>query len=389
MSHNAVVLGAGMGGLTTTAQLRELLPDEDRIIVVDRSFENVQGLSLLWLLRGWRSLDQVRVVPSKDVLTGVDQVTGTVEELDLANHQVRTTSGSVAYDALIVALGAALNTAAVPGLDDALASGVAAHYYAPHAALDAHQKLRRIRSGRVVFLVTGTPYKCPAAPYEGAMLAADLLTETGARPKVSVDVYTPEPQPMPVAGHVVGQGVISMLDTAGIGFHPGHQVDHVDTTARQVAFTDGQTVLFDLLVFIPPHQPPAPVTAAGFSPAGWIPVDPRNLTTPTRGVWALGDVASITLVNGKPLPKAAVFATGQAQAVAAGVASHLGYDAPRTRFAGDGHCYLETGGHMAARGAGNFYHPDGPKITLSAPSQELHRAKEHEEADWITHWSQG
>jgi sulfide:quinone oxidoreductase len=59
-----------------------------------------------------------------------------------------------------------------------------------------------------------------------------------------------------------------------------------------------------------------------------------------------------------------------------------------TRFSGDGHCYLETGDHLAARGAGNFYHPDGPLITVSPTSHELHQAKEAEEADWLGRWNQ-
>ncbi|NED94481.1 NAD(P)/FAD-dependent oxidoreductase [Phytoactinopolyspora alkaliphila] len=387
MSNTAVVLGAGFGGLSTASRLRETLPDGDRVVLVDRTFENVQGLSLLWLLRGWRSLDEVLVTPASGRLPGVELVTGTVEDIDLVNQRIGTTSGTLPYDALVVALGSELNTAAVPGLDEALAGGVAAHYYTPEAALDAHQKLSQVRAGTVLFLVTSIPYRCPAAPYEGAMLAADLLTETGARPNVSIEVHTPEPQPMPVAGPVVGQAVTAMLDEAGIGVRTGRQVERVDAAARQVVFTDGRTTSFDLLVVVPPHQPPGPVAAAGFSDAGWIPVDAETLATAVAGVWALGDVASITLASGKPLPKAAVFARGQGPVVAAGVANHLGYGVLDSRFTGDGHCYLEAGGHRAALGSGNFYHPDGPRITLSPPSAELHHAKEDEEAQWINQWS--
>jgi sulfide:quinone oxidoreductase len=306
MSKTVAILGAGIGGLSTAAHLRDLLPDDDRVVLVDRSFDGAQGLSLLWILRGWRSVDQVQVTPTTKALPGVDLLNTTVEAIDATDHRVSTSSGTLSYDALVVALGAQLNNAAVPGLDEAIAAGVAAHYYTPDAALDAHHKLKSLRSGRVLFLVTSIPYKCPAAPYEGAMLAADLLAETGARPHVSIEVYTPEPQPMPVAGPVVGQGVTAMLSDAGIGIHTGRSVSHIDTPDRHVVFDDGRRTPFDLLVFIPPHEPPAPVTAADLSPTGWIPVDAETLTTTAPGLWALGDVASITLGNGKPLPKAAV-----------------------------------------------------------------------------------
>ncbi|MDN3028596.1 FAD/NAD(P)-binding oxidoreductase [Streptomyces sp. S.PB5] len=388
MRRNILVLGAGFGGLSTVRELQKHVSPDDKITLIDRSESQVQGLSLLWLLRGWRTLDQVQLVPTKDALGRAEHVLADVEQLDLGARQVRTSQGEFAYDALVLALGAELNTGAVPGLEEALAAGVAAHYYTPEAAVDAHAKLKAVASGKVVFLVSRIPFKCPAAPYEGAMLASDLLTETGVRDNVSVDVYTPEPQPMPVAGPVVGQGVVQMLESQKIGFHPGRQVEGVDAEAREVVFEGGERVSFDLLVFIPPHQAPAPVKAAELSPTGFVPVDANTLATMVEGVWALGDVASITLANGKPLPKAAVFAKGQAEAVAAGVARHLGYDqAPEPHFSGEGHCYLEIGGHLAAKGAGNFYHPDGPKIELSEPSEDLHRAKESEEQQWLAEWS--
>jgi sulfide:quinone oxidoreductase len=385
--RDILVLGGGFGGLSTARELQKHLPPTDRITLIDQSGSQVQGLSLLWLMRGWRSLDEVTVAPTQRALGRARQVTAEVRALDLDGRTVHTGAGEFGYDALVVALGAGLDTAALPGLDEALSVGTAAHYYTAEAAVDAHTKLNAVRTGRVVFLVTGIPYRCPAAPYEGAMLAGCLLTENGVRDHVALDIYTPEPQPMPVAGPVVGQGVVSLLDAQGIGFHPGHQPEQVDAGAREVVFADGTRVPFDLLVVVPPHRPPAAVAEAGLSPAGWIPVDAHTLAAGPEGVWALGDVAAITLVNGKPLPKAAVFAKAQAEAVARGVARRLGHAAPEPHFSGRGHCYLETGGRMAARGAGDFYHPDGPKVLLEEPSAELHRAKAQEETDWLEQWN--
>jgi hypothetical protein len=193
----------------------------------------------------------------------------------------------------------------------------------------------------------------------------------------------------PAQGRQCPGGALKLLQ------EPDRAVDACDAAGKAKPARHGQRPVEcdcrheNLLVFIPPHRPPAPVAAAGFSPAGWIPVDAETLATSASRVWALGDVASITLTNGKPLPKAAVFAKGQAPAVAAGVAKLFGYGGSDDglRFTGEGYCYLETGGQSAARGAGNFYHPDGPQITLSPPSAELHQAKEREEADWINQWS--
>ena len=387
MGRNIIVLGGGIGGLSTVRALQERLNSSDKITLIDRAATYVQGLSLLWLLRGWRQLDDVMVTGVKKALGDTELVRAEVSHIDLDDRRVYTADGPLSYDALVVALGAELNVDGVPGLAEAVSTGAAVHYYTPEAAVDANRQLRRMRSGRVVLLVSSLPYKCPAAPYEGAMLVADLLTETGHRDSVEVQVYSPEPLPMPVAGPVVGAGVVSMLAEVGVDFHPGKQVERIDATANKILFADGEHVAFDLLVFIPPHRAPGAVAGLGLSPQGWIPVDGHSLASPAPGMWALGDNASITLVNGKPLPKAAVFAKGQSAAVSSGVARHLGYDVPQVRFSGLGHCYLEVGGHRAARGEGDFYADGGPVVTLAGPSQELHHEKEREEASWLMQWN--
>lgn len=387
MGRNILVLGGGVGGLSTVRALREHLSSSDKITLVDRTGIHVQGLSLLWLLRGWRQPDKVTVTGIRKALGDTELVRAEVSHIDLDDRRVYTTDGLLSYDALVVALGAELNIGGVPGLAEAVSTGAAVHYYTPAAAVNAHRQLRRMQSGRVVLLVSSLPYKCPGAPYEGAMLVADLLTETGHRDGVEVQMYSPEPLPMPVAGPVVGAGVVSMLAEAGIDFHPGKQVEAIDPAANKILFADGEHVAFDLLVFIPPHRAPGAVAGLGLSPQGWIPVDAHTLASAAPGMWALGDNASITLVNGKPLPKAAVFAKGQSVAVASGVARHLGYDVPEARFSGFGHCYLEVGGHRAARGEGDFYADGGPVVTLAWPSEELHHEKEQEEASWLMQWN--
>jgi sulfide:quinone oxidoreductase len=219
-----------------------------------------------------------------------------------------------------------------------------------------------------VFLVAGVPFKCPAAPFEAAFLAADLLRSRGVGDEVTIDAFTPDPFPMPVAGPVVGNALVQMLQGHDIGFHPNKAVERIDPDSQEVFFADGTCETFDLLAVVPPHVASPAVASTSLGPAGWIPVDARTLATKADGVWALGDATVITLPNGKPLPKAAVFAEGEAEVVATGVARYLGYDAPETRFAGDGACYVEVGDHQAAKGAGNFLDPPAPAVTLEPPS---------------------
>src|SRR5688572_24830779 len=75
MSKTVVVLGAGVGGLTVASRLRERLPDKDRILLIDRSFDGTLGLSLLWIMRGWRTPEDVRVRPASAALPGIEMIT--------------------------------------------------------------------------------------------------------------------------------------------------------------------------------------------------------------------------------------------------------------------------------------------------------------------------
>jgi sulfide:quinone oxidoreductase len=250
-----------------------------------------------------------------------------------------------------------------------------------------HQRLRAFDGGRIVLVVAGVPFKCPAAPYEGALLAADLLTETGAAEKGRIDVYTPEPLPMGVAGPAVGESLVQMLSQRGIGFHPKTAIESIDTARRQVAWTGGGRGHFDLLIVIPPHRAPDLAANLELSPAGWLPVDARTLKTEIDGVWAIGDATQLMLPNEKPLPKAAVFAEAEASVAAAGVTRYLGYGAPEPWFSGDGFCYIEVGGLRSAKGTGNFLTEPAPQVSLYEPSEAFHQEKSGQEAAWLSRWN--
>ena len=72
-------------------------------------------------------------------------------------------------------------------------------------------------------------------------------------------------------------------------------------------------------------------------------------------VYALGDVVSIPLKMGKPLPKAGVFAHGQASVVARNIAHTIKGKGKPVQFDGNGECFVETGDGKAGFGRGNFY----------------------------------
>src|ERR1700722_1577484 len=213
MTKKLVVLGAGIGGLSVIKELAEsgVSLDDLDITVVDEDFTHFLGFTLPWVMRGWRDPDSVPIRPSVTGLAGVRPVTGTVRAIDPAAHTVTLVEGTdIAFDALVIATGARNAIDNIPGLRDAVHQRVAVHYYSADAAAQAHEALRAFTGGRLVFLVTSQPYRCPVAPYEGALLAADLLCDNGSRAEAEISVYSPEKQPMPSAGPYAGPELVAL-----------------------------------------------------------------------------------------------------------------------------------------------------------------------------------
>jgi len=161
-------------------------------------------------------------------------------------------------------------------------------------------------------------------------------------------------------------------------------VKSVDPQARRIEFANGATAGFDLLLYVPPHRAPEAVKAAGLTnESGWIPVDRHTLATRFPGVYAVGDITVIPLKMGRPLPKAGVFAHGQAETVAHNIAREWTGRGEEKRFDGKGMCFIETGGGRAGIGSGNFYAEPLPAVSLRQPGLLWHGAKVLYEKYWL------
>ena len=115
-------------------------------------------------------------------------------------------------------------------------------------------------------------------------------------------------------------------------------------------------------------------------------VDRRSLATRFERIFAIGDVTSIPLKIGKPLPKAGVFAHAEAEVVARNIAREItGRGAP-TVFDGHGECFVETGGGRAGFGRGDFYAEPLPQVALHPPAWRWHMGKVLYEKAWLWRW---
>jgi sulfide:quinone oxidoreductase len=302
-----------------------------------------------------------------------------VEEIDPERAIVRASGEELAYDYLVVALGADLAPEVMPGLAE-----TAHNFFDLDGAAGLWPALQRFEGGRVAVLVSAMPFKCPAAPYEAAMLIEDALRRRGIRDRCQVKVFTPEPQPMGVAGPDMGVAVAGMMAAKNIGFHPNLPLERIDPAEKNLVFQNGRQEPFDFLAAVPPHRPPPVVKASSLAnEAGWIPVDKQTLLTRFENIYAIGDVTAIILKNGLPLPKAGTFAHAEGEAVAARIAAQIGGNAPQAIYDGVGYCWIEAGGGSAGFASGNFYAEPNPLVGQPRSGRLWHWGKVMFETYWL------
>jgi sulfide:quinone oxidoreductase len=374
-----LILGGGVGGLITANALRERVGAEHRIVVVDKRAEYVFTPSLLWVMVGWRQPKQITKDLRRMLHPGIEVIQAEVQEIDPERAIVQAGGEELAYDYLVLALGADLAPAAMPGYVEA-----AHNFFDLEGAAGLWPALQRFEGGRVAVVVSAMPFKCPAAPYEAAMLIEDALRRRGIRDRCEVRVFTPEPQPMLVAGLDMGVSVAGMMAAKNIGYYPNLPLAHIEAAEKTLVFQNGKREAFDFLAAVPPHRPPPVIKESPLAnEAGWVTVDKHTLQTRFENVYAIGDVTAIILSNGLPLPKAGTFAHAEAEAVAARLAAEIGGSLPRAEFDGAGYCWIEAGGGSAGFASGDFYAEPNPAVGKPHSGRLWHWGKVMFETYWL------
>jgi len=375
--HRVIILGGGFGGVAAAHRLRARLPAEDEIVLVDRRPHFMVGFRKSWALAGLGTLEEGRRPLARLAAQGVTLLPADVTAIHPAERAIEAGGQRLEGDALIVALGAELAPERVPGF-----TTYAHNVYDPNDIPRAAEAVRNHQQGRVVLGVFGVPYKCPPAPYEMALLLADQFERLGRQ--VSIEVFTPMPVSMPLLNQVGCDAIEDRLASRGITFLPSHKATAVEP--GRVVFGSGHRP-FDLLLGVPPHRCPSVVVECGLTAGGdWVKVDAQTMETDFAGVYAAGDVVEIAMANGKPLPKAGVFAEAMGEVAADRIAATLAGAQPQATFAGDGGCFLEVGGGQAMQVRGHFMAKPAPEVQLTEASPSMLKEKAAFEAARLARW---
>jgi len=364
LKKHVLILGAGFAGLELATRLSESLADEVRVTLIDQSDSFSFGFSKLDVLLGRRAPADIRLPYSEISKEGVEFRREQVTSIDPEGRRVETDADSYEADILAVALGAGYDLAATPGFEEG-----GFEFYSVAGAGRLRDALPEFESGRIVIGILGHPFKCPPAPFEGALLLHDLLTERGVRDATEIRIFGPMAAPVPITKQV-SQAFLDILSERGIEYVPKQLVARLDPEAKRAELAGGGTVPYDLFIGVPVHRVPEVVERSGLAVDGWVPVDRANLATRFPGVYAIGDLA------GLPMAKAGVFAEAAARVVADDIAATLHGKELERAYEGAGNCFLEFGGGLVGKVEANFLGGPEPTAQLVGPSRELAAEKE-------------
>lgn len=331
---------------------------------------------------GMRKPEQTEKSLSTLKKKGINVINDEVVSIDPQGKTVKTRGGAFSFDYLIITLGAEYAPESIAGFKEH-----AHHIYDLESAVRFKQAIESFSGENIAVGISRTPFKCPAAPYETVLLLDHYFKKKGMGDRVKIRFFTPEGLPLPSAGPDIGSGTLNFMKSRGI--EAKFKVKLSEIKPGVAVFEDGSTMPFDLLFAVPPHKAPTPVVEAGLTDqTGWIPVEPTTMRTKYESVYAIGDVTSVSTPSGfvPYLPKAGVFAHGEAEVVAYNIATEIKDRATKRAFDGGGSCFLMTGGEQAAFVKGTWFTKPHPEIRFQSPSRSLYIERILFEKYWMRHW---
>ena len=344
---SVLILGAGFAGLELATRLSEEVPDDVEVTIIDSNDAFVFGYSKLDVMFGRVDPAAVRIPYATLSKPSVRFVQERAVSIDPEHRRVTTDKAQYEPDILVIALGADLDPAATPGMVEE-----GTEYYSEGGAERVRAVLPEFEGGDVIIGVLGNFFKCPAAPFETALMLHDYLEHRGRRSVSSIKVISPMSTPIPISPEA-SVGILDALAARDIGWWPESKVISMDPSAKLSTLADGRGAPYDLFLGIPVHRAPQVVEESALAEDGWVAVDHTTFATRFENVYAVGDVTSA------PVPRVGAIAEGEARTLADVLIHQIRGGTPPEPYRGLATCYIEFGGSKVARFDANFL--SGPK----------------------------
>ena len=329
-----VVLGGGFGGVAATRELEQLISDLPgaEITLVSRDNFFIMTPLLFEACSGTLELRHC-AQPIRPALRRARFVEATVQEVDVERRVVyaAATEGAryeLAYDHLVVALGAWTNLSLIPGSETALTFKTMAdalvlrnhlieRFERADASTDAAARRRYL-----TMVVIG-----------GGLVGMELLGELTAfaedvlryyprirRDELHFHLFEAGPRVLPELDAKLAEAATEVLRGRGAEIRAGSPVRALEPGRVHLADETIDAGIVVLAAGIVPNALAASL-AVEHDERGRIAVDATMRSTSHPSLWAVGDCAAIPGPDGKPYPPLAQHATREAKQLARNIAA--------------------------------------------------------------------
>jgi len=317
MAH-IVIIGAGLGGMPAAYELRDMLPKEHRITVVNAIDRFQFTPSNPWVAVGWRQPDAV-TMPIAPALErkGIAFVGKPVAAIDPAANAITLEDGQrIDYDYLVITTGPKLSFDEVPGAGP---RGGHTHSVCTtgHAELFWAEYQEFLRNPGPIVIGAMPGASCFGPAYEFAFIVDADLRKKKLRHKVPMTFVTSEPY----IGHLGLAGVgdsKSMLESE----LRGHDIKWI-TNAKTTKVEPGKMFVtelddagqvkkehelaFKLSMMLPAFKGVDAVAAVPelCNPRGFVLIDEHQRSKKYRNIFSAGVCVAIPPVEATPVPTGA------------------------------------------------------------------------------------
>ena len=280
------IVGGGVGALEVMLGLRDLAEERVDVTLLTPESEFRYRPASVAVPFGSGQVHRF-ALSDMAAAAGARLVTGSLERVDATNHlAVTDTRESLAYDVLVIATGALR----VPVLEGALT------FRGEPDADAVRDLLRQIEYGavkRVAFaLPRGASWALPL--YELALLTATHVAQKKL-PAVSLELVTPEAQPLAQFGGDVSATVSQLLHDHHIRVHLATYPVRVYPNRLILALARALAV--DRVVCMPEARGAA-IGGLPHNPAGFLPTNELGQVTGRPDVYAVGDITTFPIKQG-------------------------------------------------------------------------------------------
>jgi sulfide:quinone oxidoreductase len=282
-----VIAGGGVAGLEALLALRDLAADRVELtLVAPQGHFHYRPLAVAEPF----SVGRGRSTPLADAAreTGATLVDASVEAVDPAARTVRTSEGTLGYDALLLALGART----VPAYARALTWDDRSD---PEAMGGLLSDIEAGYTGRLAVVIPPGP-GWPLPAYELALLIAHEARGSGV--ELDATLVTPEAAPLAAFGPRAVEAVTAELDDAGVRVEAGAEAQvepgHPTTV---VLGPSGRRLEVDRVVALPRLEGRR-VDGIAADAEGFVAVDEHCRVCGLDGVWAAGDGIAFAIKQG-------------------------------------------------------------------------------------------